>query len=311
MSTSGGSLEISGHVEKGKSMKYGVISIDAPESVNDANILIEWAAKQMLGLGEAAVSVSVFKMPTDEQIDQLNQCDFVLLPGSTLLAKGDTQSLALAALPKIKVPKICSGASAWGPRLPPYTEILKHITPPVGCRDPYTFGLCQMQDIEAMIIGCPVMHLPQRETTKPDKKFSIVSFGRDECDVQMEIYRGLYGTKIVALQEPGVEAGFARSMGLDSFNYKDSELVMDYFSRCDAVYSGRLHGILPAISQRKPICFFGDDKDTRFSLFGLLDIPVHPIINGRRFDAIWPLKYGSRVEGITNNFKRWMKFSGF
>ena len=134
-------------------LNYSLISISG--SVNDGNRLIEYALLALLNLPMPTITVSMFKLPEEEEIDRINQTDFCLLPGSTILAKNAGDSLAMSVLFRIKVPKLCVGASVWEPRYPAYIEILEHITPPIGCRDPHTLKIIQDLGFTGILTGCP------------------------------------------------------------------------------------------------------------------------------------------------------------
>lgn len=287
-------------------MKYGLVSIDYG-SVNLGNRLIEYALKELLDLGEPAVKVSMFSVPTEEQIEQLGACDFVLLPGSTILSKGPGQSLALQCLPQIKAkcPVFCVGASGWAPDHPYYTEIMSYITPPIGVRDPETEAACKTMQAETVLTGCPTLFLPDKVVQPPKSPYTIIGFARDGWDWQDRFFNGLSDNLVAALQEPEVEYGLARRHTGETFDYEDPGLVMDRYAGCEAVYTGRLHGILPAMSQDKPVCFFGHKRDSRFSLLECLGIPINPIHGDVELRLMKSKTYDDAVQTLWENFNIW------
>ena len=285
--------------------RYGMFSIDSKESVNLGNRLIEYAVKKVLKLGEPAVKVSMFKIPSPEEIQQLNSCGFVLLPGSTILADGPGQGEALACLKAIRVPKFCVGASGWGPKLKPNLEAIKRITPPIGCRDPQILEVCKDLGVEAMLVGCPTAYLPFEDSTLPEIPYSIIGFARDELKWQQLALEGVPGIKYASLQEPYFEKGFAACITDKFFDYNDPRLVMKHYGRCHAVYTGRLHGLLPALSQQKPVSFFGHQDDSRFTLIRHLGIKIKSM-NGRSdLQLTDPEKYIHKLDELKYDFSLW------
>ena len=73
-------------------MQYGLISIDSKESVNLGNRLIEYAVRKMFNLTLPAEKISMFKIPTEEEIERLNKMDFVLVVRSIFAPTCNTPS---------------------------------------------------------------------------------------------------------------------------------------------------------------------------------------------------------------------------
>jgi hypothetical protein len=289
-------------------MKYGLLTIDFPKG-NLGNRLIEYALKHSLQLGAPTVSVSMFKIPTASEIARLNTCDFVLLPGSTILAKAKRNSDALHILAKIKVPKFCVGASGWGPRFKYYTSAMKHITPPIGCRDPDTLAVCARMGIPAILTGCPTAYLPKRQN-KPDVPYTVVGFARDSIDWQMSLLRQVRGKRVAAIQELKFSTPIAKKLRCDVFNYTNPNNVMHHFSEASAVITGRLHGVLPALSQRKPVMFFGHKNDSRFTLLQYLGVHINQIGAAPDIVLQMPKDYENKVDLLHDNFLTWAKTTG-
>jgi hypothetical protein len=257
--------------------KYGMLSIDSPGSVNLGNRLIEWALLQILGLGKPAVKASMFAPLSNAGIEQLNACDFILVPGSTVLADAAGNSEAMRSIGRLKPPVFCTAASGWGPKHPPLTSALKHIEEPVGCRDPYTLALCNRQGRKAMFVGCPTALVQTRFPQRLKVPFSIVGFARQEMRRQVAAMTGIPGKVVVALQEEPHELTFALQVTSHAFRYNDPDVVYQRYAQSEAVYTGRLHGALPAMSQRRPVCFFGDGADTRFTLLKHLGLQIYQV----------------------------------
>lgn len=298
-------------------MRYGLISIGG--GVNLGNRLIEFALRQMLGLPLPAAIVPMFHPISDGDAVRLNDCDFVMLPGSTILADGPGQSEALHSLHKIKVPILCVAASGWGPGIPYHgREVLDRITPPIGARDPHTLAYLEGLGIPAILVGCPTAYLPHRIA---EKEGIVLGYGRSCVPWQQANFEKIRGdhpqlTIRVAVQEPAFDGVLADQLGLDSFTYHDPGKVYDFFSRAGLVITGRLHGILPAMSQRCDVVFFGDKGDSRFSILHHLGIKMtqygeYPISYFNRhsrhifFTAYRAEHYLPRLSELRNNFFTW------
>jgi len=285
-------------------MKYGLITIDQPKG-NLGNRLIEHAITTLLDIPKPHVSYSMFSIPDNKAIARLNSCDFVLLPGSTILAKAPRNSDAMAILPKINVPKICISASGWGPRFKYYTEVIKYITPPIGCRDPETVSVCKKCGIPATFVGCPTAYFDPLDLTP--EGYTILGFARDLVNWQINMFNRLPGKKVIAIQENKFSRKFAKNVTSHIFDYGNPSIALRQYSRSSRVFTGRLHGILPAMSQRKPVLFFGDNNDSRFSLLKYFGIKINPI--GKNFPLKYctPDVYVTYLEEIKNSFFTWAR----
>jgi hypothetical protein len=283
-------------------MKYGIISIDLG-SVNLGNRLIEHCVKYMMNLPAPSVSISMFKQPTQEDVSKLNCCDFVLLPGSTILAKGKGESFALSILSKIKVPIICAAASTWAPRYKPYYEIFKYIKTPIGCRDPITKKILDKAGIENILIGCPTAYMPTLDKQISD--YYIFGFHRGFSQWQISLVNKIkQKSKVIIAVQENYEKGYAKGTKCGFFTYENTEDVFEMYASCIRTYTGRLHGVLPAMSQKKTVAFFGDVLDSRFSLLKHLGVTVNKI-GVKKFVTSTPTMYEHRLCKLRDNFIRW------
>ena len=85
--------------------------------------------------------------------------------------------------------------------------------------------------------------------------------------------------------------------------YLDSEAVYERYSAALEVVTGRLHGLLPAMSQRRPVAFFGDMDDSRFTLVQHLGITMSPY--GAAFEVQPAASYLPAVQELHHNFLQW------
>ena len=80
---------------------------------------------------------------------------------------------------------------------------------------------------------------------------------------------------------------------------------MKHYGRCHAVYTGRLHGLLPALSQQKPVSCFGHQDDSRFTLIRHLGIKIKSM-NGRSdLQLTDPEKYIHKLDELKYDFSLW------
>ena len=284
-------------------MNYGLITIGT--GVNLGNRLIEYALLRVLGLPEPAHKASMFRPLTDRDVEVFNSCDFVLLPGATILADGPGQSEALRSLHRLSLPIYCTAASGWAPRIPYHgREVLERLTPPIGARDPHTLRQLDSLGIPAMLVGCPTAYLPPLQK-KPTHV--VFGFGREQTDWQKEAmtrWRERAGLPCVAaVQEPAFGGRLADGMNMPWFAYDDMWRVYQQFSAAKQVITGRLHGLLPAMSQRRPVAFFGDEEDSRFTLVKHLGITMTPY--GAPFEVQPPESYEPALQRLNDTFRQW------
>lgn len=285
-------------------MRYGILSIDV-SGANLGNRLIEYAIKNLLCLPAPAVTASMFCTPTDAEIEKLNACDFILLPGATILADGVKQGEALNSLCKIKVPKFCISAGGWAPKFKLNKAALKHITEPLGIRDPITYKQCLDFGVKSIFTGCATAFIPKLKTEKTDL-YNIVGFSRDKISWQISYFERIAkkGKVVVAVQEK-VENSYANKITSDKFTYEDPVSVYKCYSECSWVYTGRLHGCLPAMSQRKPVVFFGNTDDSRFSLLKYLGVYVNEMGEYKNLKYTPVDIYQARVSNLKSAFIDW------
>lgn len=279
-------------------MRYSIFSIDMG-SVNLGNRLIEYSLLKLLELPKPEVKISMFCKPSKEGIESINQTEFLLLPGSTILAGDAMQSQALSCLSEIKVPVYCFGASGWEPYYKYNPEYLKNMTQPIGVRDPHALDFCLSQNVEAVLVGCPTMHMPNFSITVPEE-YNVVGFARDNHGWQKTYLSDIEHRKC-AIQEPireGTLAGQLSQKGV--FSYDNPNEVFKIYSKALRVYTGRLHGALPAASQRKPVYFFGAKKDSRFTLLDYIGIRVHEMNDNVELDL--DVANAERMRQLKDNF---------
>ncbi|MCD6487461.1 MAG: polysaccharide pyruvyl transferase family protein [Syntrophobacterales bacterium] len=287
------------------------MTIDTPES-NRGNRLIEYAIKKVLGLPEPSVSIPMFVNPRRFQIDQINQCDFILLPGATILAKGKGQGEAMNSLKKMKPPKFCIGAGGWHPLFKLNFKAMKHIDGSLGIRDLHTYDQCKKAGVPVKFIGCPTMLLPEVKESSVIP-YDIIGFARKYVDWQInDLFKPLSVNRdkrlVASLQEAACELPIAQQITKHVFNYDDPADVMRQYAGADFVCTGRLHGVLPAISQKKPVIFFGNPNDKRFTLLSYLGVPVNELgSDPLKFKPVNSSVYSKNLSTLRDKLNEWKK----
>jgi hypothetical protein len=271
---------------------------------NYGNYFIEWSLKQLLSLPEADVVFDSFKPLGQSQIERINQtCQFVINPGCTSLQPGE--NAAFEAFERIKVPRPCFGGCLWeyghqtkftqalrtvGPvrfamrakrGKTPKLTIARQMSRPIGSRDPYTHEMLQAGGIESILTGCPTLLSPQpvREWKPVEGRRLAVSLSRYALPMQLRLIRRLrksWNIRILIHEDYEKYA----VQWLDNVEVVEFESVEQFFAcyrDSDAVLTGRLHGALPAIRYGRPVVFFGNAGDTRFSLLRYLGLPIRPL----------------------------------
>jgi len=284
-------------------MKWGILTIDTPSS-NRGNRFIEYSVRTLLGLPPPSVSVPMFSVPTSDNIDNLNSCDFVILPGSTILADGKKQGEAMESLQHVSVPKFCIAAGSWEPQYKLNKRILPCLTEPIGIRDPVTYNQVLKLGYKCIFTGCPTAYLDKLSVTS--KKFAVVGFARKWSAWQGAYFSSLQGPLVAAVQEERAELSAGKKLASSVFTYEDPCEVVTKYAESTMVITGRLHGVLPAMSQEKPVVFFGDAADSRFSLLTRLGIKINKIgSDWRKFTVNYPKEYTPKVAALKRNFLSW------
>jgi hypothetical protein len=286
-------------------MNYGILAVDV-DNVNLGNRLTEYAMKKVLDLPEPSVSVSMFRVPSGEDIERLNTCQFVLLPGATILANEEHQGLAMNYLSQIKVPKFCCAAAGWRPCFSLNVGCLRYIDGPIGVRDPDTLVEVQAAGYTAVLVGCPTALVPQVPVEPPPVAYDVIGFARSRVPWQLQLFHTFMRRPLVAsVQEPTFEQPILRRVTGASFSYENPQEVYKRYAGASAVYTGRLHGALPAISQWRPVAFFGDLQDSRFTLLQYLGVHIAAIGTTTPLRLTYPERYLGGIAELQEAMRIW------
>ena len=257
-------------------------------SRNFGNLVIDYATRYLMRdeFPAAAAEFDSF----DRKIP-LGSYDFVLVPGGTMITAG--QNPGLEHIEQLGCPVYCLAGSLWTStaspglllrkrvirfRQPPMVDlrIVRKMTPPVGCRDRFTYELLRAEGIESYYTGCPTLMLPDDGVA--DDGYVLMSLGRGFVRTQTRYAARLARRHhIVGIVHEVDDYQRFRAAGwkLPLVTYcGDLDLYLSYFKRAAVVVSGRLHGVLPALGYDKPVFYYGT-RDTRTTILDDLGVPVH------------------------------------
>ncbi len=112
---------------------------------------------------------------------------------------------------------------------------------PIGCRDPWTLGLCERLGVEGWISWCATLSL-----VRPDVPFdgSILLVDVPEKDIERlppEI--AAYGDRVTHIVPPGID------------RQAEARRLLDRYARAQWVVTTRLHALLPCAAMGTPVVF--------------------------------------------------------
>ena len=291
------------HSESSQPLRYAWVSI-ARTTSNYGNFFIESSLRPLLNLPDPEIVIDAYQPLRRELIDRVNEtCRFVVNPGCTTLQPGENS--AFDSFDEIVIPKLCFGGCLWqfgrqsriklaskalgtsrygmraGKRGDPDPTIAGKMSQPVGSRDPFTHACLEEAGIESVLTGCPTLLSPNSTYRwhEIQGRRLTVSFCRYALPAQIRVIRHLARSWdiTVLIHEHYESYAVAFLGGVRKVVFRSAEQFFDHYRNCDAVLTGRLHGALPAIRFGRPIVFFGNAEDTRFSLLRYLGLPIRPL----------------------------------
>lgn len=262
-------------------MKYCWVSItQMPSAFNYGNRLIEHCLKDLLGLPIPSVTIDAYEHPTAAQLEQVRECDFMILPGCTLLQMGEHP--AMEEISRMSLPRFCFGGAFNSKHPFPDTTYCRPLWQPIGARDPFTHNRLRRQNIRSELIGCPTMFSGMADRfEETDSGLVVFNFARHFFRHQvkiLEVLRERHPVSVVLQQES--QRRFVPE-GVQIVEYEDPGLIIETYSRASLVVTGRLHGALPAIACGTPVLFCYLVPDSRQSLLSHLKIPLHNLLDPR------------------------------
>jgi hypothetical protein len=263
-------------------MKYGLSSISMG-AVNYGNAIIErYALDIFKDLGEAHCVFSTFRgqVPSD-----VEDCDFVLSPGSTCLQKDDAVNLCRANKPILMV-----GGCVGRGRLEGYqdvsmsnidTTVAAKCFQPIGVRDSYTATHLTSAGFSVAHVGCPTLFVDLDGT---DKGYIAVSLGRASVpEFAKEVRRAstesglpIYVVAHEKIELPHIVNYLGNDARIcDSGNVDD---MLSVYANATFVMTGRIHGAIPALMAGKEVAYYSgvphDSREVLLDDIGLKRCPI-------------------------------------
>lgn len=240
--------------------------------VNRGNLLIEYALRRVLPLPGPELSIDSFQPMSAQQIDAVNRTGFVIIPGCTTIQPGHNP--AMEQLSEIAVPKYVVGGAFSAGRLIGDVRLCRHVTPPIGARDPYTHRSLRWHGIRSVFIGCPTLTLGESAAWTPGNGPVVVSFGRGSGENYRRCTEALAQRWEVVgvVQSPGKGAEGVAVAGVSIVKYPQPEETLALYRSARLIVTNRLHAALPAVAFGIPVIFATDWWDSRFTLIRYLGV---------------------------------------
>ncbi|MEP6687300.1 MAG: polysaccharide pyruvyl transferase family protein [Gemmatimonadales bacterium] len=245
-----------------------------PDAFNYGNRLIEHCLRPLLRLESAEFPINAYQPLSQEQIEEVNACDYVVWPGCTLIQRKEHPGME--QLQYATPPIFCFGA-AFFTRLPfPNPQYCRRLERPVGARDSFTHGRLRWYGIESAFIGCPTMFAGSAtEWKRPGEGPVVFCFGRKDMDLQLKVFDQIRQERptVVVIQEEKQRRYCPP--GTNVLEYDDVDKVIAAYATASVVVTGRLHAALPAIVSGTPVVFSQRVHDSRIRLLKDIGLQIH------------------------------------
>jgi polysaccharide pyruvyl transferase WcaK-like protein len=257
-------------------MKYTWTSI-TKDCINKGNFLIEKALKDTLkkqGFNEPSFEFSSFKIDNLVQtLEQIEQTDFIIVPGCTTLSINDYPGLK-EIMKKTSKPIFNIGPAFFKHPDETFLDISKNVFKPLGVRDPFSFEFLQKHGIDSQLIGCPTLLLGSAtKFENRDNKKILFCFGLENIDEQIKLIQNLINLEfdITIVIQAKYQLDYIQNIKAKTVDYSPESLLHE-LSDTRLVVTGRLHVALPAVAIGTPVFFIETINDCRFSLIDFLGI---------------------------------------
>jgi hypothetical protein len=250
-----------------------VLSITAPGFINRGNLIIEQAARRVLGIGPTALSVNAHRSLSDRTLAAINETDVCVLPGATLIEPRDHR--CMARITEMRVPMLALGVAFNMRAGEPDLRVAKRLGLPIGSRDPFTHRALQHQGIPSRLVGCQTLLMSAAERWQRRGGPVVASLGLGGDGPQVDCIRAIADDfpVIVLAHAPGYQAEVdhpnVRTRPLESLDG-----VFKLFRKAALVVTGRIHGVLSCLSLGTPVLFVSSWNDSRYDLLRYLGVRV-------------------------------------
>jgi Polysaccharide pyruvyl transferase len=290
---------------------YAYLSI-AVRCVNRGNLLIDEATRRILHLDpDRTVEFDAHSPLSGDDIDRIDACRALVLPGATLLQPEDHPSVG--ALGQIRSPVVALGVALRSILDVPDVTVARQLGLPVGSRDPFTHRSLRRAGIRSRLVGCQTLFFGRAQQWLRQDGPIVITLGLGD---QRPLERcalacAELGPTVVLAQAPGWqrEAFDHPNVTVEAITGTDQTLAL--LGGAAVVVTGRLHILLAAVALGVPMIFMGGWYDSRYSLIEHLRVPVEPPVPlrirnlaGRVLDGTMPR---SRCLDVAENLRQAMR----
>ena len=279
----------------GAAFAYAYLNITAA-CINRGNLLIDEATRRILHLDPGrTVDFDAHSPLSGDDIDRINACRAVVLPGATLLQPEDHP--AAGALGQVRRPILAVGVALRSVLEVPDLAVARHVDLPVGSRDPFTHRSLRRAGIRSSLVGCQTLFFGRaQEWRRQDGPIVIILGLGDQRPLERcALACAELGPTIVLAQAPGWQREVFDHPNVTVEEITSTDQTLALLGSAAVVVTGRLHALLAAIALGVPAIFLGGWYDSRYSLIEHLGVPVEPPVpvrirrlTGRVLDGTMP-----------------------
>lgn len=244
-----------------------------PEAFNFGNRLIDHCLREVLQLSGEEFTVNAYRRFRPDEVDEINRCDFVVLPGCTLIQRREHPGME--DLSGVRPPMFCFGGAFFTRLFFPSPKYCRWLVGPIGSRDPFTHGFLRLYGIGSELIGCPTLFSGAATSWKAASGGPVVfNLGRYHEPAQIKVLeevRKRFPVRAIVQEERQRRAFPA---GTEFVDFDDVPGVLRAYAEASVVVTGRLHAALPAIANGTPVVFSQRVWDSRVSLLSHLGLKI-------------------------------------
>lgn len=254
---------------------HALLTITA-SCINRGNLIIEYAARRVLGLAEPALVIDAHEPLSRQDAEAASRCRATVLPGATLLQPGD--HAAVERLDWITSPLVAIGAALRSETGVADLSVARAVTTPVGSRDPFTHEALTREGLPSRLVGCPTLLLASAEGWRPRPGPIVFAAGLGPQEPLAECARACaeVGPTVLLLHAPERQRPFFAAPGVSAEPLDSAEQAFALIRSAAAVVTSRMHAFLAALIFGVPAIFLGGWYDSRYSLLEHLGVPIEP-----------------------------------
>jgi hypothetical protein len=244
---------------------------------NRGNLIIDYATRQVLNLAEKdVVVVNAFQSIPAGDIAAVNACSAMIMPGATLLQPED--HLAARQIADITCPILPIGVALRSRFDVADLSVARHMTIPVGSRDPFTHQSLLRKGIASYLTGCQTLLLGRPNDWQHREGPIVASLGLGPQTALRECITACADVRqtIVVNHAPGAQSHDFHHARIRVEDLDEPATALRLYGEAAVVVTGRIHALLVCIALGTPVVFFGGWYDSRYTLVHYLGVPIEP-----------------------------------